>query len=394
MAAPPGPAAVKAAAVQLPAGKAKWTVGQALCDAVDVAGAAPLAGPVVPYVVLAKPRAGDGRLVSDFRVLSGRIDRIVPAADGVLVATGMAGPATVVARIRSALADGVRGVRVEMACRVPAGNGCVAAWGLLVPLKLGSDPPAIQATAPGRFRLERCRLDQSDERIPNWLTSEYNWGEGASLWPLWRTFGISVGPGEYYRIWKANAADCSPTVCDQGKGVGRWLDVTDRGVSPRWGLTVRVLAPAAPSRQAIRADLAGGVLDVQFHDAAAPPWAEGRAEAGLAGAADFIFHDGWRPPLAKPELTPEQYERFLDDLDYGGNYGLLALRFCLSTTHMVSGRQWAQKVRDLGIEPREILYGMMFKDALAAHCRKLGVAWDPADIEGSVRRVVDHYRRP
>jgi hypothetical protein len=398
LAAPPGPGAGKTAAVQIAAGKAKWTMGQAICDAVDVGGAAPLAGPIVPYVVLAKPRAGDGRLVSDFRVLTGRIDRMVAADEGLYVATGLAGPATVVARIRSGLADGVRGVRVEMACRVPAGNGRIASWGLLAPLKVGRDGHAIQATAPGRFRLERCRLDQNDEQIPNWLTSEYNWGEGASLWPLWRTFGISVGPGAFYRIWKTNAADCSPTFCDQGSGTGQWLDVTDRGANPRWGLTVRLLRPAPAAadagRQAIRADLAGGVLDVQFRDAAAGPLAEAQAEAGLAAAATFIFHDGWRPPLAKPELTAEQYERFLDDLDYGGNFGLLALRFCLSTTHMVSGRQWAQKVRDLGIEPREILYGMMFKDGLAAHCRKLGVAWDADDLEGSVRRVVEHYRRP
>jgi hypothetical protein len=278
---------------------------------------------------------------------------------------------------------------------------------LLVPLRLGPDGHALQTTAPGRFRLERCRLDQNDERIPNWLTSEYHWGEGAALWPKWRESGLSLGPGRSYRIWRANRADVAPVFCDQGEGTAAWFDLTDRGVNPRWGLTVRLLRPACqgaavaspadasadPSRQAVRVNLETGRLEVQFHDAAAEPLSEADGAAGVAGAADLIFHDGWRPPLAKPELTAPQYEKFLDDLNYGENYGLFALRFCLSVTHKVSGRVWAEKVRDLGIEPREILYGMLFGDGLAKHCARLGVKWDAADLEGSVRRVIEHYRR-
>ena len=92
-------------------------------------------------------------------------------------------------------------------------------------------------------------------------------------------------------------------------------------------------------------------------------------------------------------MTSEQYERFVKDLDYGGNHGLTALRFRLSTDHRVSGEQWMRKVRDLGVEPREILYGMQWRDGLKKHCEKLGVEWDSDDLEGSVRRVVDHYRK-
>ncbi|MCY3024668.1 MAG: hypothetical protein NTW87_37325, partial [Planctomycetota bacterium] len=143
--------------------------------------------------------------------------------------------------------EGVAAVRVTGTCKVTKGKGRVASWGLLVPLKLSGNGNLIQTTAPGRFRLERCRLDQNDERIPNWLTSEYNWGEGAALWPKWRESGIQVGPGNYYRIWRANRGDVSPVFCDQGEGPGNWLDITDRGASPRWGLTARVLRPSPPA---------------------------------------------------------------------------------------------------------------------------------------------------
>ncbi|MCY3023365.1 MAG: hypothetical protein NTW87_30670, partial [Planctomycetota bacterium] len=135
------------------------------------------------------------------------------------------------------------------------------------------------------------------------------------------------------------------------------------------------------------------LLEIQFHDAAAEPLSEDAAAAGLAGAVDLIFHDGWRPPLAKPELTAAQYEKFMADLNYGGNYGLFALRFALSITHQVQGKEWAEKIRDLGIEPREILYGMLWGDALAKHCQKLGVKWDLNDVEASVRGVIEHYRK-
>src|SRR5208282_820604 len=117
-------------------------------------------------------------------------------------------------------------------------------------------------------------------------------------------------------------------------------------------------AAADPGRQALRANLETGLLEVQFHDAAAEPLPEATAAAGLSGAADLIFHDGWRPPLSRPELTAKQYEKFIDDLNYGENYGLNAYRFKLSLSHNVQGRQWMEKIRDLGIEPREILYGM------------------------------------
>ncbi len=376
-------------------GPATWTANEQLCDVVKVGDASPLAGPIAAYVELATPKGGDLRLASKFEVYEGRVEKIGSYRDGTTVAAATAGPAAITARLRVATADGAASVRIEMACRLPPDAGRVASWGLRVPLKLSGNGCAVQTTAPGRFRLERCRLDQNDERIPNWLTSEYNWGEGAPLWPKWRLSGISIGPGPFYRIWRANRADTSPLFCDQGEGAAAWFDVTDRGSNPRWGLTVRLLRPpvaagASTSRQAVRMDLEKGLLEIQFHDAAAPPAAPAD---GLSGAADLLFHDGWRPPLAKPELTAGQYEKFLDDLDYGGNYGLMALRFCLSTTHQVEGRAWAEKVRDLGIEPREILYGMLWNDGLAKHCEKTGVEWTAADLEGSVRRVIEHYRK-
>ena len=382
---------------KLVAGQTTWTAQTAIANNVTIRGATPLAGSITPYVTLMAPKEPGARLASSFEVHRPQSLQVGTAEDASIVAVGSAGPARLAARMRVATVDGAPSVRIEMAGQVKEGGRRVAGWGLLVPLRLGRNPHAIQTTAPGRFRLERCRLDQNDERIPNWLTSEYHFGEGAPLWPKWRLSGIDLGPGPFYRIWRANRKDTSPLFCDQGEGKAAWFDITDRGGRPRWGLTVRMLRRTPidtdASRMAVRADLETGLLEVQFHDAAAPPLPESAAATGLAGAADFIFHDGWRPPLSKPELTPEQYGKFIDDLNYGENYGLCALRFRLSITHKVRGRQWMAKIRDLGIEPREILYGMQWRDGLARHCQRLGVRCDPSDLEGSVRRVIRHYRK-
>jgi len=356
-------------------------------------------GSVLAYIDLAEP-------VSDGAVAATRVARHTVAppeghaffnGDGRSAVRGRAGPVGVVMRLRPAEGGVPGSLRLDVACFVPPDTGRVASWGLLVPLSFGRNRHAITVTAPGAFRLERIRPDQNDERIPNWLTSEYQHGEGAPLWPVWRRCGISVGPGPFYRIWKANRADTSPLFCDQGRGGAAWLDVTDRGGRNHWGVSVRLLRPAplvkATDRQAVRLDFENGMLQIQFHDAAAPPLRQGALTMELTGAAELVFHDGWRPPFSRSELTREQYERFIDDLNYGENYGLNALRFRLSTTHKVRGRQWMERVRDLGIEPREILYGMQWRDGLARHCERLGVRWDADDLEGSVERVVEHYRR-
>jgi len=305
-------------------------------------------------------------------------------------------PGTFAANLHSSRVNGQPSMRLDIAMKFPPGHGHIASWGLHVPLKLGANANAIQTTAPGRFRLERCRLDQNDERIPNWLTSEYRFGEGAPHWPKWRNSGMSVGPGPFYRIWKATAVDVSPVFCDQGEGDAAWFDLTDRGAKQHWGLTVRLLRPSPASRdtsrQAVRVNLETGLFEVQFHDAAAPPLSESSGIAGLSAAANFIFHDGWRPPLSGPELTREQFEKFIDGLNYGENYGLCALRFRRSISHKVKGRKWMEEIRDLGIEPREILYGMQWNGGLANHSRRLRVTWVPNDLEGSVRRIIQHYK--
>lgn len=382
---------------KLTAGEAEWGIEKCLGDTVKVGDTEPLASGIIPYVQLTKPKGGDARLSEDFQLLKGEITSAGKGKNDTIVASGKAGPASFVVRLSVANVDGVDTVRAEVACKVPEGNGRVASWGLFVPLKLSGNGNMMMTTAPGRFRLERTRLDQNDERIPEWLTSEYRRGKNMPAWPKWRESGIQVGPGKFYRIWKANRRDTSPLYVDQGKGAAAWFDLTDRGASSRWGVTVRVLRPATAAtdttRRAIRANFETGLMEVQFHDAAAEPLNEKAAAAGLSGAADIVFHDGWRPPFSKPELTQEQYEKFIDDLSYGENYGLFALRFRLSATHKVKGREWPERIRDLGVEPREFLYCMQRRDGLKGFCEKIGVKWDPDDLEGSVKRVIEHYKK-
>ncbi len=292
---------------------------------------------------------------------------------------------------------GIKHFRMEIAFRIEKGSGRVAAWGVTLPIKLTTkSAPTAVVTTPGRFRLERCRLDQNDERIPNWLTSEYHFGEGAALWPKWRETGISVGPGHSYRLWRANGNNVVPVICDQGTGAPAWLDISDRNAEKPWGITVRLLRSQPLSRQSIRVNLETGMLEIQFHDAAAQPISEEEAAAGLSGACDIIVHDGWRPPLSNPELTREQYEKFVADLNYNGIYGLMALRFAQSITHQIppaEARKAMDRLRDQGLEPREFLYAMLYADGLAKHCQKLGVKWDANDVEGSVKRVIEHYKK-
>ena len=380
---------------ELTIGAAKLTLTNGI-DAVAINGASPLKAPISFYVDLATFKGADTRAASSIERMTAEVQKFGKAADGSFIGTAKAGAASITFRLRLDQADGVPSLRVEAACTVD-GASRVASWGLLLPLKMGPDGHALQTTTPGHFRLERTRLDQNDEKIPNWLTSEYHWGEGASLWPKWRLSGMEAGPGGSYRLWRANRSDVVPLYCDQGFGAPSWFDFTDRGVTPRWGVTARVLrpdtTPADLSRQAIRLDFETGVMEVQFHAAGAEPAPASAAAAGLSGAADVIFHDGWRAPLSKPELTAAQYENFINDLNYGEHYGLLAVRFALSITHKVQGREWAEKARDLGLEPREILYGMLAGDALAAHCKKLGVKWDANEVENSVRRVIEHYTK-
>ncbi|MBA3709559.1 MAG: hypothetical protein H0W83_12155, partial [Planctomycetes bacterium] len=371
-------------------GDAVWRVGDHLIDRVVAHGAKPLAAPIVAYVAYAAATAVDTTVakVAVVEAASWRIGAVGDAAIGVADAAGT----RCAVRVFRGSVDGVPSLRLEIACRPPATADRIAHWGLRIPCIIGPDAHAVQTTAPGRFRLERCRLDQNDERLPNWLTSVYGWGEGATQWPRWRESGIEIGPGDSYRIWRANRRDVSPTVCDQGDGTGNWLDVTDRGVSPRWGLTTRVLRIDRSMRSAIRIDLESGVMDIQFHSASAPPLSTAAVRDGVSAAVDLILHDGYRPPLSKPDLTALQYEAFIDDLHHDEQYGLAALRFALSITHQVDGREWMERIRDLGIEPREILYQMRFGDGLAGHCAKIGVRWDAADVEGSITRVLDHYR--
>jgi hypothetical protein len=376
---------------ELRAGPATWTVKNGVVEQVAVAGVSPLAKAMEPFAEFAEP-GSDPRLPASSKSVAGVVESSGVLADGSVVAKGKVGSAAFALKLRPATVDGVAAVRVEMALQTAADGPRVATWGLRVPLRLGADKQKVQMAAPGAFRIERWRVDQNDEKLPEWLRSDPK-----PDWPLWRIAGVSLGPGNSYRIWKANRVDTSPLFPDEGLGSPAWLDITDRSASQWWGVTVRLLRPAKESGldgEAVRADLASGVVEIQFHDPAREPVAASAAQAGLAGAADVIFHDGWRPPLGKPELTRDQYQRFLADLDIGVNYGLFALRFAFSDTHMVTGpkSQWTDKLTAGGIEPREILYSM-YPDQLKEYCSKIAVPYRAEDQEGTVHAVIDHYRK-
>lgn len=282
--------------------------------------------------------------------------------------------------------EGVPVVQVDASLQ---GTVRIAAWGVTIPCAVGTDPHRRRVTIPGRFRLERCREDQNDERLPNWLTAEYHWGEGAPLWPRWSLAGLDIEAGGY-RIWKTSGLDTAPVTCDQGIEGANWLDWTDSSLAVPAGLTVRVV-PAADTAASLRCELPTGTIEVQV--VRVGPGDELPAEPALRGTVLLAPHDGYRPPFSRPDLTRAQYDALIADLSYGENQGLAALRFARAITHKVPGNHWLADLRDLGIEPHEILAQMQWGDGLATHCQRLGVRWDPSDVEGSIQRILDHYRQ-
>jgi len=282
--------------------------------------------------------------------------------------------------------DGRPAERVAVAVDPPRGSH-VAGFGFRIPLPLSGNGRWTHVTAPGSFRLERWLLDQRGEQIPGWLNSD-----SRTRWPLWRGGGILLLPDGAYRIFKQNRIDTSPLFVDQGVGSPGWLDLTDRGGKEHWGVTVRPLSGSNEECvRSVRVDVAGKRLVVAFHSPAGAPLP---ASAGpFSGAADVIRHDGWRPPLEPPDLTREQFAKFLDDLDYGGNIGLFALRFLLAPDHRVPPGPWKQRLADTGVEPRELLLSMQWKGGLEKHCERLGARFDPKSPDASARNVIQIYRK-
>jgi len=84
--------------------------------------------------------------------------------------------------------------------------------------------------------------------------------------------------------------------------------------------------------------------------------------------------------------------RFLSDLDYGGNIGLFALRFLLAEDHRVPPGPWKERPAESGVEPRELLLTMQWRDGLRKHCARIGVRYDERSPDGTVKRVIEKYR--
>jgi len=288
-----------------------------------------------------------------------------------------------VTRVTRIRIQGQNAFRVQSAVAHTGRKHRLLTWGLRLPLPLGRDRTRIRITAGGAFRTEQWRVDMNDEEIPDWLTSDVK-----PRWPVWRIAGLSLGPANSYRIWRANRADTSPLVTDEGFNAPGWIDVIDGG--GRFGVTVRMLRPTDPLRtQAVHIDLEKGCLEIRFHDAGAPPL-KGCA-GGYSGACDILFHNGWRPPFACSLARP-QFAKLLEDLDHGENHGLFAYRLRLARTHKARG-PWAEKILESGVEPHQLLAGMMWRGALETFCRKIGVRFDAKDPDAAIRRIVAKYRR-
>ena len=102
---------------------------------------------------------------------------------------------------------------LTMAIDPPPGREHLVAFGVEIPFPHGGDPRKVQLQAAGAHRVERWRVDQSDEMIPGWLNSDQR-----TRWPVWRGGGILLGPGGSYRIFKQNMPTCAPLHVDQGFG--------------------------------------------------------------------------------------------------------------------------------------------------------------------------------
>ncbi len=305
------------------------------------------------------------------------------------VLTGPGGGVKLGIRIEKRKVSGRPGRRIVMAVAPPRGRERVAAFGVEIPFARGSDPRMVQVSAAGAFRVERFSVDQNGEEIPGWLNSD-----SRTRWPLWRGGGLLLGPGESYRIFKQNLPTCSPLFVDQGFDSPGWLDVTDRSGGGRRGLTARLHRDHASwegrTWRGVTFDSARSRLVLWFQSPHAAPLDP--EDGPFLAAGDLVAHDGWRPPLLPPALTEKQFRTFLDDLDYGENIGLFALRFLFSETHKVKGERYKVMLMRSGIEPREILSSMQFKDGLRKHCGKIGVRYDPDELERTITRVIDHYR--
>ncbi len=375
----------------LVAGQARWHFGEEGIDTADLGGAKPLQGPARVWVDYLSHLPGSGSGPARVRVLASRWRYTKDGGTLVGVAEGGENDAATRFSLRADIrtVEGLSVLSLDAACQ--SDGRVVVAWGLGLPLTprrrcpcpRGDHalplPPRAGASRPER----RADSELADRRVPL--------GRGCAAVAALAVRRHRAPTRTQLPGLARQPRRHRPVYCDQGFAGANWLDLTDRSTSPRWGLTVR-LVRAAQERAALRCDLEHASIEAILHsDVCAAPAAGGSGSL-YSGHVDLALHEGFRPPFSRPELTPAQYAAFIHDLTYDENTGLSALRFCLSITHKVSGQQWWDRLRDLGIEPREILYQMQFAGALANHCRRLQVPWDATDVEGSVQRIIEHYR--
>ncbi len=276
--------------------------------------------------------------------------------------------------------NGHHGIRLQLSIHGNENN--IGECGIRLAMPFGKDGKHIHLCSPGAFRIERWRVDQNDEQIPEWLNSD-----SQTRWPLWRHSGIICGKNDDYRIVRANRRDTSLLTVDEGVASPRWFDVSKQGFG---GCTVRFneLPVQADTESSILYNSEDQALEIRFIASSGQ-----FISADVQASVDILLHDEWRPPLQANVLNKQQFTRLINDLEYGENIGLFAYRFRLSTSHKVKGQAWKDKIMASGVRASELLFSMAFRDALPAFCKKIKVPYDAKNIEHTVIAIINHYRK-
>ncbi len=270
----------------------------------------------------------------------------------------------------------------------------VASHGIRIPFAFGANPrrAKVVAGAEGRPRGEIWWVDQNDMWHIYWMLSDQK-----ERWPLWRLGGIVQESPDRYVIWKANRADTSPLVIDQGKASPGWLDVsdTDHGVTVIWD----EMPKRAPC--AITVNHPEKMIEVWFHPPSAQPRTaeslgygknEGPGPISSTWTFTLVYHDDVFPATQKQEIPRDVYAELLRLVEEQKLWQYVATNYLVPVAGDLDAR--LRQAVDTGIQPSELLRyfdsGNTWK--MQKLCAAVGARYtnDPA---ANVKAVLDYCSR-